>query len=84
MSANATPEALSGLPPSYFEINVSGPLVHCAIALVVLETVFVGLYFTSTVLARMPKGLEFWCFIPIGYILSLALCANSFRKLKNP
>jgi hypothetical protein len=59
---------------------VARPLVHCAVALAVLETIFVALYFVSTLLARRPKGIEFWCFIPVAYITCIALCANSFCK----
>ena len=78
----ATPEEISGLPPSYFAVDNSGPLVRGAIALIVLETVFVALYFTSTVLARMPKGIEFWCFIPLGWILCVSMCVQSLGGYK--
>ena len=59
----------------------SKPMIHSAIALAVLETLFVILYFISTILAGRAKRIEVWCFIPLAYISCIALCANNFREL---
>ncbi|CAI6339910.1 unnamed protein product [Periconia digitata] len=68
MSMTADPAVIASLPPSYFEEDVSAPLWHASIAMIVLQTVAVTLFFASRILNKTSNGIDFWLFIPAGYV----------------
>lgn len=81
MATEIDPAYLASLPPSYFLEDVSTPLLHVSIAMAILQTLFIVLFFTSRILNKMANGIEFWLFMPAAYTFCMAHCVNGIRRL---
>lgn len=68
------PTLLAVLPPEYLNEDKSAPLFNTAIAFIVVQTVFVVLFYISRYINKTANGIEFWCFMPLAYIFSIGLC----------
>ncbi|KAF2441995.1 hypothetical protein P171DRAFT_522905 [Karstenula rhodostoma CBS 690.94] len=82
MSSEIDTAYIASLPPSYFTKNVSAPLLHVSIAMAVLQTMFITLFFTSRILNKTANGIEFWLFMPAAYIFCMAHCVNGILFVK--
>jgi len=80
MATKLDQEFVATLPPSYFDENIGAPLTRVAIALAVLQTVFIALFLTARIVNKQAKGREFWAFMPLAYIICMANCAISICK----
>ena len=70
---------LSLIPPEYLAADRSRTLIHIGIAFIVLDTLFISLFFFTRLKCRIPVGIDGWLLVP-GYLLCLAHCIGDFRK----
>jgi hypothetical protein len=62
------------LTPEFVAENSSRPLLHVAILLMVLQTIFVALFLVSRNINKTASGVDFWFLIPLGYIFCMGNC----------
>lgn len=74
-----------GVDPSmltldYLSENKGEPLYHVSIVFIVLQTIFITLFFISRYINSSTKGWDFWVFIPVAYIVCTAQTIIGIRK----
>lgn len=67
--------------PLFENENISGPLFRLAIALIVLQTLAIGLHFSARLLKLSTGGSETW-FLLAGYVFNVAFAALIICKFK--
>ncbi|KAF2727232.1 hypothetical protein EJ04DRAFT_451713 [Polyplosphaeria fusca] len=72
---------LPELTPEYLAEDVSQPMWNASIAFIVLETLFVALFFASRYLSNTMHALEVWLFMPLGWLVCVGLCVTTLRSL---
>ncbi|KAF2804406.1 uncharacterized protein BDZ99DRAFT_575408 [Mytilinidion resinicola] len=76
------PAALAKLPPGDLSENIGHRVMNLAIAFLVLQSVFVVLFYISRYLNKMLNGWECWLFMPLAYIFCTALCICGVLAVK--
>jgi hypothetical protein len=68
--------------PAYLAENSSAPLYQTAVTFMVLQSIFVVLFYASRYINKTAYGVDFWCFIPLAYVFCMANCSISIGKLR--
>jgi hypothetical protein len=79
--AKLDPALLAKLPREYLEENIGERLIIVAVVFIVLQTVFVSLYYSSRYVNKTLNGWECWLFMPIGYLFTTVLCVCGICKI---
>lgn len=74
------PTELAKLPKGYLQQDIGDRLIITASVFIVLQTIFVTLFYISRHLTKTLNGLECWLFMPVGYILTTVLCVCGICK----
>ena len=80
MAGPASSGIVAPMPPGYLEQDSSLPLFSVSLLLMVLQSIFVAIFFVSRILSKNMRGLEFWVFLPAAYVFCMAHCINGISK----
>lgn len=73
------------LVPRGGAISTAGPLMNVSIAMIVLETIFIILFYFSRYLQKTSMtGIEMTAFMPLGYLSNIGNACIGIRKNLSP
>lgn len=79
MSATTAPTPVPSFSPAYLEADRSQELINVCIVFLILETIFVGLFFATRLITRIEFGWDAYLMIP-AYVFALTPIIVCFRK----
>jgi hypothetical protein len=74
------PALMAKLPKEYLEENIGRRLTVVCIVFLVVQTIFVMLFYLSRYFTRTLKGIDCWLFMPLGFFGSTGLCILGICK----
>lgn len=73
-------ELLKSLPQDYLNEDQGKHLLRVSIAFIVVETIFVLMFFVARISNKTIKAIDALLFIPVGFGFCIVACVIGIRK----